>query len=424
MVTPRVTPSTTITNDRQVAGLHADEAKPTFATVAGCPGLRIKIQTGRKGTARIFLYRYRAPDGSLRQATIGAYDPPDFTLKDARARWRELRGIRETHGYVKEVVEKARADNITAIEAAKTDRGVTAYTVTKLADEFIEHQSAQIKTWKETDRNLKAYVLPHIGETPAGAVRRRDLVAILDDLTAKGNTVTSNRVLAAVRAMYNWAIQREKLEVNPCTAIKPRKEQSRERMLGDVELRRLFANMPDSPLTTDERDLLEFILLTGCRLSEAAQARLAEFDIDAALWVLPAARSKNGRAHRLPLSDQALTLLERRRGTTPFLFAMDDRRPMRADHIHTPLREAMPVLKVLPFTPHDLRRSAASGLAALGAPRDIVRRVLNHTDATVTARYDKHDHTLEMRRWLQVWAGHLDVLRGVTKASKKRGVRA
>ena len=132
------------------------------------------------------------------------------------------------------------------------------------------------------------------------------------------------------------------------------------------------------------------------------------------MWVLPAERSKNGREHRLPLSKQCLALVQRRASTFLFPMSGDDKRPQRSDYIHQPLREAMAALKVLPFTPHDLRRSAASGLAALGAPRDVVRRTLNHVDPTVSARYDRSDHTPEMRRWLQAWADHLDGLRMAT----------
>ena len=255
-------------------------------------------------------------------------------------------------------------------------------------------------------------------------IRRRDVLEILDGLTRKGNLVTANRVLAAVRAMFNFAIQREKsdIEANPCTAIKPQREQARERSLSDVELRRLLVNAPDSTLTSDERDVLEFILLTACRVSEAAGARLSEFDTEAAIWVLPAVRSKNGRTLRLPLSRQCLALVKRRSGKSLYLFPMaeDGKRAMRSDYIHAPLREAISQLKVLPFAPHDLRRSTASGIAALGASRDVVRRILNHTDPTVTARYDKSDHTPEMRKWLQAWADHLDGLHVATIAKEQK----
>lgn len=415
--------SKSVSTDREIAGLKAT-ARPYWVTVTGYPGLRIKVSEGRKGTARAFAYRYKAPDGRQELKMIGRYDPPHFGLAEAREKWRELRGIREQHGYVKAVLAQERAANVAAIQADATQSARDTYTVATLAGEFVEHQSARIKTWRKTQSNLSVYVLPHLGDRPAHAVRRRDVLEVLDALTRKRNGVTANRVLAAVRAMYNWAIQREKhgIESNPCTAIKPQREQPRERMLSDVELRRLLANMP-AALQDDERDLLTFILLTGCRLSEAAAARQSEFDTEASLWVLPAERSKNSREHRLPLSKQALDLIERRKEGT-FLFAQrrHPKRPMRGDTIHTPLRAAIPALKVLPFTPHDLRRTTASGIAALGAPRDIVRRVLNHVDPTVTARYDRADHTPEMHRWLQAWADHLDRLQGV-KPGKRRAAR-
>lgn len=413
---------TSVSTDRQIAALKARDAV-YWVTVESHPGLRVKVTKGRTGTTRTFAYRYRAPDGRQELKMIGAYEPPHFGLAEARAKWRELRDIRAQHGYVKAVLEQERAANVAAIEATTAQGARDAYTVRKLAEAFVDHQSTQIKTWKKTKANLDLYVLPELGDVPAGEVSRKDVTAVLDTLRRAGKNTTANRTLAALRAAYNWAIEREKpgIEFNPCAAVKPTRETPRERRLSDVEIARVFKHFPDTDLTDDERDLLEFILLTACRLSEAAGASMDEFDTDAALWVLPAARSKNGREHRLPLSRQALALIKRRRGGS-WLFPLDDKRPMRADHIHTPLREAIPALKVLPFTPHDLRRTAATGIATLKAPRDIVRRILNHTDRSVTARYDLADRTDEVRDWLQQWADHIDRLRGVKV--KRRRARA
>ena len=269
--------SITVSTDREVASLRpSPDGKVVWAVVEGCPGLRVRVTAGRKGASKAFCYRYRAPDGRQEMKVIGHYQIPGFGLREARAQWRELREIRETHGYVKTYVAQERAQNVAAIEATTKQTDRDAYTVAVLAREFVDFQSAKIKTWRETQRNLNVYVLPEIGDRPANGVRRKDVLEILDGLTRKGNTVTANRVLAAARAMFNWAIQREKaaIESNPCIAIKPQKEQARERALSDVELRRLLVNAPDSTLTSDERDLLDFILLTACRLSEATGARL------------------------------------------------------------------------------------------------------------------------------------------------------
>lgn len=87
----------------------------------------------------------------------------------------------------------------------------------KEAREFVDFQSTQIKTWRELQRNLNVYVIPKIRNRPAHSVRRKDVLGSLDGLTREGHPATANRVLVAVRAAYNWAIQREKHEivVNP-----------------------------------------------------------------------------------------------------------------------------------------------------------------------------------------------------------------
>ena len=405
-----------ITNDRQIQSLKA-EAKPYFVAVSQCPGLRIKVHKGPAALVRTFLYRYRTPDGKLEQKVIGKYQPPQFGLQEARAKWREYRDIREEYGSVRKQVAVTQAENFAKLRATLEQSEKDTFTVAKLAREFIDFQSARIKTWRKTESNLNAYVIPHLGMLPAHGIRRSDVTDVLDKLTGRGLNVTANRVLAAVSKMFNWAVQRDKpgIEFNPCASIEKQKEQSRERFLSDVELRRLFVHLPDSTLKHDERDLLEFILLTGCRLSEAVGARVAEFE--GGVWVLPRTRSKNKREHRLPLSNQALALVARRRlvvEKSEYLFPLstDGSRPMRPDHIHMPLREAIPALKVQHFTPHDLRRSFATGLARVETPRVVISLALNHTIPGVTSVYDKHGYEPELKKALQKWADHLDQLRG------------
>lgn len=419
----------TVRTDRQIQALKFD-GKPYWVTVNGSPGLRIKVTHARGKTVRTFCYRYRAADGRQELKVIGQYEPPDFGLEEANETWRQMRRIRRSHGSVRDYLDRERRENIEKLQQAKVAADQAAFSVNKLVDQFVDYQSTAIKTWRETKRVLERHIVPNLGSLPANEVKRGQVTAILDELAAAGKRVQANRVLAATRAMFNWALERERdgIEFNPCGAIKPRKEHGRDRALSDVELQRLLVYLPKTNLSTDARDLLEFILLTGCRLTEAADARMVEFDDDANLWVLPESRSKNKRSHRLPLSDQAVVLIKRRRGSSNYLFPRhdDDGRSLRTDHIHGPLREAIKTLnqnpksKLLPFTPHDLRRTVATGIAALGAPRDIVRRVLNHVDPSVTAIYDRADHTPEMRKWLQKWGEHLDSLR---RSRPKKGER-
>ena len=425
-------PHKPITTDKQIAALKPAE-KLYEVAVADCPGLRVRVspKKARSGAgtsfraqraSKTFYYRYRKPKevsadkvrGDLEKMVIGTYPNP-MSLSDAREEWQRLRDVKKSHGLPKAYEARQRADNLDALTAKQQKQEKDDYTVAVLVSEFATYQSTKIRSWAEQERCLKKYGVPTLGDQAARNVRRGAVTEILDALRAEDKNVQANRVLAHLRAAYNWALEREKggIEFNPCTGIKKAKETARERVLENAEIRRLFENLPDSALTAAEQDLLHFILLTGARLSEACEAASAEIDTRKKLWTIPAARTKNGREHRLPLSEQAADLVRRRKGSSAYLFPAltDPKRPVHSWRIHAPLKDALPVLKVLPFTPHDLRRTLASGIAALGAPRHVISKILNHTDQSVTAIYDRHTYEPEMREWLGKWADHLDTLK-------------
>jgi integrase len=143
---------------------------------------------------------------------------------------------------------------------------------------------------------------------------------------------------------------------------------------------------------------------------------LAEFDLnDEKVWTIPPERSKNNRAHRVPLSPLALSIVQTAMdltGDSPWLF------PSRtgAEHI-TPhavshaMRNArlgdQPSIALDNITPHDLRRTAASFITSLGVNRVTVAKILNHADGSVTAVYDRHSYDPEKRHALDAWAARL-----------------
>ena len=414
-----------IPTDKQIAALKPDP-KVYEVAIAGSPGLRVVVapkvaEQGARRATKTFYYRYRKPKeiskdkvrGDLENMVIGTYPHP-MSLADAGDEWERLRDVKKSHGLPKAHEAKQRAENLETLTAAAVKQGDDAYTVAVLVSEFATYQAGKIRSWAEQERCLKKYVVPTLGEHAARCVRRGAVTEVLDALRAEDKNVQANRVLAHLRSAYNWALEREKggIQLNPCTGIKKAKETARERVLENTEIRQLLKNLPDSTLTTAEQDLLRFILLTGARLSEACEVALDEIDTRKKFWTIPAARTKNGREHRLPLSDQAVELVRRRKGKSPYLFPArtDPKRPVHAWRIHMPLKDALPALKVLPFTPHDLRRTVASGIATLGAPRHVISKILNHTDQSVTAIYDRHTYEPEMREGLGKWADHLDSL--------------
>jgi len=184
---------------------------------------------------------------------------------------------------------------------------------------------------------------------------------------------------------------------------------SRERVLTPEELRKLLRALSDNRFS----EIVRLLLLTGCRRTEIGNLQWSEIDLPRKLIVLAPARTKNGRGLELPLSTQALAVIERtpRRNTTPFLFSdVNGYRSWDQDKLRLDAR-----LGIAPYRLHDLRRTAATGLAELGVLPHIVEACLNHQSghkAGVAGVYNRARYVDEMRAALQKWADHIDGLTG------------
>jgi len=178
--------------------------------------------------------------------------------------------------------------------------------------------------------------------------------------------------------------------------------------------------------------------VTGQRRGEVMGLRIDEIDYDKRLWTLPASRSKNGREHLIPISSLACRILaDAVPHSTGFLFPSgnggEPYKGQSIDHAVQHLfevrrrakgRKAPREVSVPPlagvmerFTPHDLRRSAATRMRELGISRGDVKMVLNHIESDVTARYDKYDGLAEKRRALDLWGARLaEIINGQQSA--------
>ena len=194
------------------------------------------------------------------------------------------------------------------------------------------------------------------------------------------------------------------------------KEAPRDRDLSDSEIKAIWpafgaAGYPFGPM-------MEILLLTGQRRTEVATMRWVDLDLEAAVWNLPAASTKALRSHSVPLPNTAVEILgalPRFKG--PYVFSTTGGQRPVSGYSKAKLRIELELNKTLtktggePLTNwqiHDLRRTAASGMAKLGVPIDHIGRVLNHAPRGITATvYDKHSYMPEKRRALDLWCAHL-----------------
>jgi integrase len=225
---------------------------------------------------------------------------------------------------------------------------------------------------------------------------------MLSEIVAAGKPVQANRVLALASKLFAWGVSCDHVPTNPAYRLpRPTRETSAERVLSDAETRAIWRAVlaDESPLGR----ILLLVLLTAQRPGEVRA--MAWADVDGDWWTVPAAVAKNGRANRVYLTETAMGLarsVEVRRGQ-PWVFASrtwhrEDGPAVSAARVFARIRVRAALAEH--WTPHDLRRTAATRLASLGVPREIVRRILNHRDASVTAIYDRHRYDREVREAL------------------------
>jgi integrase len=353
-----------------------------------------------------------------RRLTLGTFSAT--SLADARELAREaLRSVEKGHDPA---VEKAAARD--------------ADTFAELAHEYLEkYAKKEKKSWEEDERVINRELLPTWRHSRARDISRRDVRALIESIADRGAPILANRTLALIRKIYNVGIERDIVESNPCHLLKrPSPERSRDRVLTDDELRRVWNSLEgQDPLI---RALFRLRILTAQRGGEVRQMKWADVDLDAGWWTIPAEISKNKLAHRVPLNPQAKRILselreyqDRRLGQinagrkkkrqepkqrTPWVFpSPNDFGPIRW------IAKASARIKNdsgIEFRPHDLRRTAASMMTQSGTPRLVVQRILNHSEKDVTAVYDRYSYDAEKRIALESWGRRVE---GIVK--KKPG---
>lgn len=351
-------------------------------------GLQLRV-----GTASMVWYLvYRKPNGPPIRLKLGKY--PHMSLAEARAAARK---------------EKAKID-AGHDPAAEHRAAKLAPTFAEVAAEYLEHHAVHKRTAREDRRILDHDLLPAWAHLKMRAITRRDIIALLDAIKARGAPIMANRTLALISKIFNFALDREIVAANPCFRLrKPAPERSRERWLNDDEIRALWEAL-ESEGTTGT--VFKILLLTAQRKGEVQGMSWDEIDFETTTWTIPPQRSKNKRSHLVPLSKPVIDLLaaqqqhQAKSRISPYVFPSP--RPYRG-HI-TQLGKAVQRLKSLSgvdFHIHDLRRTAATGMARLGVDRTIIAKILNHTDRSVTAIYERHAYEREMRAALDLWADHV-----------------
>jgi integrase len=398
---------------------YFDKQLPAFA-------LRITA-TGHKSW--IVMYRV---EGKLVRETLGTVA---LIPKVDKARQLARESMRQAQAGIHPV--KAR-------RAAQTAVADQTQTFAVVADLFLDRyakRNTREATYMETMRIVERDAKPAWGSRSVRSIARRDVIELLDGIVDRGAPIQANRTLAAVRRLFNWAAERELVETNPAAGLTmPSAENARDRALSDDEIRLFWraseaVGWPFGPM-------FRLLLLTGQRREETAAMEWSELNLTKRVWTIPRQKAKNERAHEVHLSDLALEVI----GTLPRIAVpVDEEGKARSEHgyvfttnglrpvsgfsrakgrlgalmLEARRREQVQAGDDLDqaligeWTLHDLRRTAATGMARLNIAPHVVDRILNHVSGTirgVAAVYNRHAYMEERKAALEAWGRYVENL--------------
>lgn len=367
-------------------------------------------------------------NGKRRQLNLGNY--PDISLEAAHKTYLESAalvksGIDPMAKPVEETAEPAQQE----VELTVRRLAVDLY-----LDEWSKiHHSER---WHYNNRKaLEADILPVWGVRLAVDIRRKDAVEILE-LVAKRAPGQARNVLKAARGMYSYAVDRELLEYNPFADIKISRTipmmqpMSRDRELSEDEIRHLWKAIDEGGGSESTKRALKLILVTGQRPGEVVGMHRRE--IQGKWWTIPWQRIKTRKRrqedHRIYLTPLAMSLIGDEK---EYIFPDPaGKSAMTENALSHHVRKDIPDTVKRPYydlprwTPHDLRRTAATRLSKIGASDEVIDVILNHAKKGVSGIYNRNKYDNEKQLWLTKWSQHLSrLLKKKQPAAKGTGGR-
>jgi len=390
---------------------------------------------------RLFYFRYSNSSGDRITYPIGTYSRDGLegtmTLAEAGQRAKELAGLHKTG--IRDIREHLTAEEASRIAAR--DAELARLASEKLAIEAEQARQAARKSvtelfehWAKVDlinrkdkgsevrRMFEKDVLPLLGGLAVADIKKSHITVVTDTMLARGVNRAAKIAFSLMRQMFRFAVDRDLIEYDPTASIRKAKiggkDVERDRVLNDEEIRTLAKLAPEAGLRPSTEAAIWIALSTCCRIGELLGARWGHLDLAKGTWLIPAENSKNGKPHSITLSSFAIMQFERVRvlnGSSAWCYPnTDDSGPVCSKTVTKQLgdrqrgpdqgtmsrRSANAQALILPggkWTPHDLRRTGATIMTALGILPEVAERCLNHTEENKVKRtYQRHSYTKEM----------------------------
>jgi integrase len=389
----------------KIEAIYFDDDVPGF-------GLRV-----REGGSRSFVFQYKL-GAKQRRMALGTATALNFgaTRKTAETLYARVKLGQDPAG------DKADA------------RASAAKTFIAAARDFLAQKRGELRdrSYPDLERHILKHAKP-LHELQLAKITRRDIAPVIASVTKNSGAVTANRVRTSLSTFFSWTMEQGLADINPVIGTARNKEQSRERVLTPAELRLIWANLGDDHFAA----IVRLLALTGQRAGEIAG--LCWLEIHDGMILLPGERSKNHRAHVVPLSSPALAIIaaQERRADRDLIFGRG-KKPFSGwsnckGRLDARIKKANDGKEIPHWTPHDLRRTfstyAGGGLPAhqlaklsprdkemakgLGIEPHIVEAILNHVSGSrsgVAGTYNRSTYEGPKRIALDLWAEHLTAI--------------
>ncbi|QRY76919.1 tyrosine-type recombinase/integrase [Pseudomonas sp. PDNC002] len=404
---------------------------------------------------RLFYFRYTNSGSERITLPIGTYsrdgNEGTMTLAEAGQRAKELAGLHKSG--VRDVKEHLEAEE--AARVAARDAEIARIAAERAAIEEAQARQAARKTvqdlfdhWARVDlinrkdggaevrRMFQKDALPFLGTMPVDDVKKGHITEVTDTLLARGVNRMAKMIFSLMRQMFRFAVDRDLIDHDPTSSIRKAKiggkEVERDRVLSEEEIRTLAKLAPEAGLLPPTQAAIWIALSTCCRIGELMNARWENIDLMTGNWLIPAEDSKNGKAHSVTLSKFAIQQFKRvevlsagsewcypntkRTGpvcskTVTKQLGDRQRQPAQGVMSNRSANAQALLLKSGKWTPHDLRRTGATLMTALGVLPEVAERCLNHTEENKVKRtYQRHSYTKEMADAWYKLGSHLELL--------------
>jgi len=389
---------------KPLTNTEVQQAKPTDKEyiLSDGEGLRLRV---KPNGSKLWIFNYIKPATKKRaNISFGVY--PDLSLKEARIKRKEAR-------------EMLALDIDPAIQRAETknkEKEEHENTLIHVAEQWFRVKKISISADYAQDiwRSLEKHIFPEIGKAPISRLRAPMVINVIRPIEAKGSLETVKRIIQRLNEIMIFAVNSGTIDSNPLAGIGKVFQAPQKQNMPSIppsELPVFISKVANASIKLTTRCLIEWQLHTMVRPGEAAGTRWDEINFDSEIWSIPAGRMKKKRPHVVPLTKQALKLLEVMRpisGHREYVFPSD-----RNPKTHANPYSANVAIKRMGFhkklVAHGLRSIASTALNEHGFDPDIIESALAHVDRNqVRAAYNRTDYLERRKKMMAWWSSHIE----------------